>query len=79
MLENLKRQNIALFLNGDTEEKVPTMRSTNEKLEQTIVNIRNHEDSPRMKFGGTKYRSCKKKKKKKEEGSSYVRKKKEFG
>ena len=33
-------------------EKVPTMRSTNEKLEQTILNRRNQEDTPKMKFGG---------------------------
>ena len=34
------------------QRKVPTMRITNEKLEQTILNRRNQEDSPRMKFGG---------------------------
>ena len=37
------------------------MRITNEKLEQTILNIINQEDSPRMKFGGIKKRSCKEK------------------
>ena len=36
------------------KKKVPTMRSTNVKLEQTILNRRNQEDSPRMKFGGIK-------------------------
>ena len=53
VLESLKRQNIILFLKGG-REKVPTMRITNEKLEQTILNRRNQEDSPRMKFGGIK-------------------------
>ena len=53
VLEILKRQNIILFLKCG-REKVPTMRITNEKLEQTILNRRNQEDSPRMKFGGIK-------------------------
>ena len=44
---------LGVFLNG-CREKVPTMRSTNVKLEQTILNRRNQEDSPRMKFGGIK-------------------------
>ena len=35
-------------------KKVPTMRITKEKLEQTTLNRRNQEDSPRMKFGGIK-------------------------
>ena len=51
MLESLKRQNIALFLNGG-REKVPTARSTNEKWERTILNRRNQDDTPKMKFGG---------------------------
>ena len=53
VLESLKRQNIILFLKGG-REKVPTMRSTNKKLEQTILKRKNQEDSPRMKFGGIK-------------------------
>ena len=36
------------------KKKVPTMRITNEKLEQTTLNRRNQEDSSRMKFGGIK-------------------------
>ena len=36
------------------KKKVPTMRITKEKLEQTTLNRRNQEDSPRMKFGGIK-------------------------
>ena len=28
------------------------MRNTNEKLEQTVLNKRNQEDTPKMKFGG---------------------------
>ena len=39
VLESLKRQNIALFLNG-CREKVSTIKSTNVKLEQTILNRR---------------------------------------
>ena len=48
-----KKINIILFLKSG-REKVPTKRITNEKLEQTILNRRNQEDSPRMKFGGIK-------------------------
>ena len=51
VLESLNRQNIILFLKGG-KEKVPTMRSTNEKLEQTMLNRRNKKDTLKMKFGG---------------------------
>ena len=32
--------------------KSPTMRSTNEKLVQTMLNRRNKKDTSKMKFGG---------------------------
>ena len=50
------------------------MRNTNEKLEQTVLNKRNQEDTPKMKFGGNQLRKLQG-----EERLQLRRKKKEFG
>ena len=50
------------------------MRNTNEKLEQTVLNNRNQEDTPKMKFGGNKLQKLQG-----EERPQLRRKKKEFG
>ena len=73
MLESLKRHNSRLFLKSG-REKVPTMRNTNEKLEQTVLNKRNQEDTLKMKFGGNQLQKLQG-----EERLQLRRKKKEFG
>ena len=50
------------------------MRNTNEKLEQTVLNKRNQEDTPKMKFGGNQPQKLQG-----EERLQLRRKKKEFG
>ena len=73
VLESLKRQNSRLFLKSG-RERVPTMRNTNEKLEQTVLNKRNQEDTPKMKVGGNQLKNLQG-----EERPQLRRKKKEFG
>ena len=50
------------------------MRNTNEKLEQTVSNKRNQEDTPKMKFGGIQLQKLQGK-----ERQQLRIKKKEFG
>ena len=50
------------------------MRNTNEKLEQTILNKRNQEDTTKMKFGGNQLQKLQG-----EDRPQLRRKKKEFG
>ena len=50
------------------------MRNTNEKLEQTVLNKRNQEDTPKMKFWGNQLQKLQG-----EERLQLRRKKKEFG
>ena len=50
------------------------MRNTNEKLEQTVLNNRNQEDTPKMKFGGNQLQKLQGK-----ERQQLRKNKKEFG
>ena len=50
------------------------MRNTNEKLEQTVLNRRNQEDTPKMKFGGNQLQKLQGK-----ERQQLRKKKTEFG
>ena len=50
------------------------MRNTNKKLEQTVLNKRNQEDTQKMKFGGNQLQKLQG-----EERPQLRRKKKEFG
>ena len=60
MLESLNRQNIILLMKGG-KEKVPTMRSTNEKMEQTMLNRRNKKDTPKKKVWGNQLKELQEK------------------
>ena len=53
VLESLKRQNNALFLNGDRERKFPQFEITNEKWEHTVLNRRKSRWYPKHEVRGS--------------------------